>query len=147
LIFIQPEHIKCHNCNKYFSTHEEKRTDVNIALKLLGDAFDDLYDKAIIISADSDLLPVIQSVHKYFPDKEIGVMFEVINNRGKELSELEKIKNFFIYYSTIYNRPSLREEVNYKWSRILFYLNKAVKIEEISLSLKDIFFKGYVLLS
>ena len=67
--------IKCHNCNKYFSTHEEKRTDVNIALKLLGDAFDDLYDKAIIISADSDLLPVIQSVHKYFPDKEIGVMF------------------------------------------------------------------------
>lgn len=69
--------IKCHNCNKYFSTHEEKRTDVNIALKLLGDAFDDLYDKAIIISADSDLLPVIQSVHKYFPDKEIGVMFPI----------------------------------------------------------------------
>lgn len=71
------KHIKCHHCNKYFSTHEEKRTDVNIALKLLGDAFDNLYDKALIISADSDLLPVIQTVHKYFPDKEIGVMFPI----------------------------------------------------------------------
>ena len=71
------KHIKCHNCNKHFLTHEEKRTDVNIALKLLGDAFDDLYDKALIISADSDLLPVIQTVHKYFPDKEIGVMFPI----------------------------------------------------------------------
>jgi uncharacterized LabA/DUF88 family protein len=71
------KHIKCHNCNKYFSTHEEKRTDVNIALKLLGDAFDNLYDKALIISADSDLLPVIQTIHKYFPDKEIGVMFPI----------------------------------------------------------------------
>lgn len=69
--------IKCHNCNKCFLTHEEKRTDVNIALKLLGDAFDDLYDKALIISADSDLLPVIQTVHKYFPGKEIGVMFPI----------------------------------------------------------------------
>ena len=69
--------IRCHKCNQYFLTHEEKRTDVNIALKLFGDAFEDLYDKALIVSADSDLLPIIQSVHKYFPGKEIGVMFPI----------------------------------------------------------------------
>ncbi|MBK7570056.1 MAG: hypothetical protein IPI31_19785 [Bacteroidetes bacterium] len=39
-------------------------------------------------------------------DKEIGIMFEVINNRGKELSELEKIKNYFIYYATIFDKNS-----------------------------------------
>lgn len=42
--------------------------------------------------------------------KEIGIMFEVINNRGKELSELEKIKNYFIYYATINNKPELHEK-------------------------------------
>lgn len=58
-----------------FRTHEEKQTDVNIALKVLGDAVDDLFDKAVIISADSDLLQVIKSVQKHTPEKEVGVMF------------------------------------------------------------------------
>ena len=31
--------------------------------------------------------------------KEIGIMFEVINNRGKPLSELEKVKNYLMYFS------------------------------------------------
>ncbi|MEO6202458.1 MAG: DUF262 domain-containing protein [Nitrospirales bacterium] len=33
-------------------------------------------------------------------DAEIGIMFEVINNRGKPLSELEKIKNYLIFGSS-----------------------------------------------
>ncbi len=74
------KHIKCHECGKTFLTHEEKRTDVNIAIKLLSDAFDDLYDRALIVSADSDLLPVIKAVHSYAPDKEIGVMFPIGRN-------------------------------------------------------------------
>ena len=69
--------IECHLCHKVFRTHEEKQSDVNIALKVLGDAVDDLYDKAVIISADSDLLPVIKSVQKHTPEKEIGVMFPI----------------------------------------------------------------------
>ena len=69
--------IKCHLCGGNFLTHEEKQSDVNIALKVLGDAVDDLYDKALIISADSDLLSVIKSVQKHTPEKEIGVMFPI----------------------------------------------------------------------
>jgi len=57
--------------------------------------------------------------------EDIGIMFEVINNRGKGLSELEKIKNYFIYYSTIYSKKSLRENINQKWGPILKNLNKA----------------------
>ena len=57
--------------------------------------------------------------------KEIGIMFEVINNRGKELSELEKIKNYFIYYATIYGKETLRDTINSNWGMILFYLSKA----------------------
>lgn len=51
-------------------------------------------------------------------DKEIGIMFEVINNRGKRLSELEKIKNYFIFYSTIKGKNTLRESINDKWKQI-----------------------------
>jgi uncharacterized LabA/DUF88 family protein len=69
--------IECHLCHRIFRTHEEKQSDVNIALKVLGDAVDDLYDKAVIISADSDLLPVIKSVQKHSPEKEIGIMFPI----------------------------------------------------------------------
>jgi uncharacterized LabA/DUF88 family protein len=69
--------IKCHLCHRVFRTHEEKQSDVNIALKLLSDAVDDLYDRAVIISADSDLLPAIKSVQRHSPEKEIGVMFPI----------------------------------------------------------------------
>ena len=68
---------RCPHCKKCYPDHVEKRTDVNIALKLLGDAIDDLYDKALIISADSDLLPTISAVHKHAPGKEVGVMFPI----------------------------------------------------------------------
>ena len=57
--------------------------------------------------------------------KEIGIMFEVINNRGKALSELEKIKNYFIYYSTIHTRESLRNKINSKWGHIQIWLSNA----------------------
>jgi len=62
-------------------------------------------------------------------DKTIGIMFEVINNRGKELSELEKIKNYFIYYATIKSFNSLRKTVNDKWEYIQRYLSKAKKTD------------------
>jgi uncharacterized LabA/DUF88 family protein len=82
--------IKCHKCQQYFKTHEEKQTDVNIALKMLGDAIDDLYDKALIISADSDLLPVIKAVQHHAPEKEIGVMFPI----GRNSFELRQNASF-----------------------------------------------------
>jgi len=58
-------------------------------------------------------------------DKEIGIMFEVINNRGKKLTELEKIKNYFIYYSTVHGFSSLRENINSSWKDLQKYLNQA----------------------
>ena len=56
---------------------------------------------------------------------EIGIMFEVINNRGKALSELEKIKNYFIYYATINSRNRLRNKINDNWGTILKHLSYA----------------------
>ena len=65
---------KCPSCNHIWQGHEEKETDVNIALYLLNEAYKDTYDKALIISRDSDLKPAIAMVRQEFPAKEIVVI-------------------------------------------------------------------------
>lgn len=65
--------LKCRKCGRTYDTKEEKETDVNIAMALITDAFKDRYDRAILISADTDLRPPVDVVRKNFPDKEILV--------------------------------------------------------------------------
>jgi hypothetical protein len=60
-------------------------------------------------------------------DAETGIMFEVINNRGKLLSELEKVKNYLIYCCVKLQATTLRETINSDWSDILRNLNTAGK--------------------
>ena len=40
---------------------------------------------------------LIFTLYKVEDDAEVGVIFEVMNDRGKPLSELEKVKNYLIY--------------------------------------------------
>lgn len=54
---------------------------------------------------------------------EVGLMFEVINNRGKKLSELEKIKNYLIYYAEKSGYHDIKIAVDHYWGKILFNLN------------------------
>lgn len=60
-------------------------------------------------------------------DAETGIMFEVINNRGKSLSELEKVKNYLIYCCVKLSANTLRESIDQDWSDILKALNVAKK--------------------
>lgn len=60
-----------------YKTYEEKRTDVNIAVKILEDAFLWKYDNAIIMSWDSDIVPAIESVKKNFTDKKFTALWLV----------------------------------------------------------------------
>jgi len=58
---------------------------------------------------------------------ETGIMFEVINNRGKPLSELEKVKNYLIYCSVKLSAKVTRRMIDTCWSDILSNLNTAKK--------------------
>lgn len=81
---------------------------------------------------EQDLVAVFEVVTEYFgflfyaPKKtnEIGIMFEVINNRGKSLSELEKLKNYLIYFSDKNYTPDLKKYVENRWGDILRNLNE-----------------------
>lgn len=57
--------------------------------------------------------------------EEAGMMFEVINNRGKPLSELEKVKNYLIYYAVKTGKTPLRETIDEQWGDILKNLSLA----------------------
>ena len=65
--------VTCRKCNTQWTKDEEKRTDVNIAVRLLNDAYDDRFDMAMVISGDSDLVPAVESVRERFPRKRVIV--------------------------------------------------------------------------
>lgn len=60
-------------------------------------------------------------------DAETGIMFEVINNRGKSLSELEKVKNYLIYCCVKLQANTMRDTINRDWSDIIRNLATAKK--------------------
>lgn len=70
-----------------FHTHEEKETDVNIALYLYDYAVHDKFDKALLVSADSDLAPAISLTHHRHPSKIIECVLPV-NKSSKCLSAI-----------------------------------------------------------
>jgi uncharacterized LabA/DUF88 family protein len=65
----------CPNCGNIENIPSEKMTDVNIATHLLTDAFNNSFDIAIVISADSDLTGPINIVGKLFVNKKVVVAF------------------------------------------------------------------------
>jgi uncharacterized LabA/DUF88 family protein len=72
--------VKClvHTCtvpdkDRMFNTQEEKRTDVNIAVSMLDDAYQNLCDHLIVVSGDSDLVPALNMVKTRFPAKILTV--------------------------------------------------------------------------
>jgi uncharacterized LabA/DUF88 family protein len=53
--------------SRIFRTAEEKRTDVNIAVQMVDDAYQNACDQFVLISGDSDLVPAIHTVKRRFP--------------------------------------------------------------------------------
>ena len=121
--------------NKFFKSLVEEGAAIEASSKSKSDQ--NLKDAVIefkdwLERQDIDANNVLKCVREnlgflfYAPEnnKEIGIMFEVINNRGKALSELEKIKNYLIYYADKNNKRDIRVQVNDSWPEILSNLNK-----------------------
>jgi len=78
--------VRCRACGASWRTHEEKMTDVQMATEMLTDAFEDQFDTALLISADSDLVPPTLAVQRMFPKKRIVVAFPP-SRRSVELQQ------------------------------------------------------------
>lgn len=66
------------------------------------------------------------SLYEVETASEVGVIFEVMNNRGKPLSELEKVKNYLLYAgSRLTIGHELDKVVNAAWAEIFRQLMSA----------------------
>jgi uncharacterized LabA/DUF88 family protein len=72
---FQEKRLACRGCGKSWRSYEEKETDVNIAVALLADAAEDLFDLAIVLSADSDLCPAVRTLKRVYPNKRVIAVF------------------------------------------------------------------------
>ena len=76
----------------------------------------DLYDKVV-----ERLHFNLYEVHE---EAEVGIIFEVMNDRGKQLTNLEKVKNYLLYAASSLEvdkptRDALTKAVNDAWAEIL----------------------------
>jgi len=65
----------CPGCGLNYAVPREKMTDINISVEMLTDAFGDHFDVAKLVSADSDLVPIVHMITKNFPQKGLVVAF------------------------------------------------------------------------
>jgi hypothetical protein len=59
---------------------------------------------------------------------DVGVIFEVMNNRGKPLSEMEKVKNYLLYVTSKMRTEAgqhVADQVNLTWSKLFELLMAA----------------------
>lgn len=81
-------------CPKFLQIHktEEKGSDVNLALHVLNDAWEDSYDCAVIVSNDSDLSEALRLV-KEKHNKKVGIIFPILGKRSPS-QQLKKYADF-----------------------------------------------------
>ena len=63
--------VRCHSCKKSYVTHEEKETDVNIGVHMMADLLTGRLDRALIVSADTDLNAAVLLARTEAPAKQI----------------------------------------------------------------------------
>ena len=49
-------------CDHRYQRHSEKQTDVNIAIRMLKDAYEDKIERAYLLSHDTDLIPAVKAI-------------------------------------------------------------------------------------
>ena len=77
---------------------------------------------------------LVFTVYSIEDNSEVGVIFEVMNDRGKKLSELEKVKNLLMYMTNrvsndIASSNQLIKKINFSWKEILQNMNKAGRFD------------------
>jgi uncharacterized LabA/DUF88 family protein len=71
-----------------WTAHEEKETDVNIAIQLIQDAMDNTADVFYVISADTDLAPAVKLIRARYPNIEYVPVLPPKRAQNKELKQL-----------------------------------------------------------
>lgn len=85
---------KCPKCKKYYKGHEEKQSDVKMATCLLDHAYNDGFDRALLLTRDSDLTPAVKLVRGRFPQKKLLIVAPPGRRHSKALAQVVASKKY-----------------------------------------------------
>jgi uncharacterized LabA/DUF88 family protein len=71
-------------CDKPYTAHEEKMTDVNIAVNIIESCVQKSCDAVYLLSGDNDLVPALETAKRLCPGVRIRVLLP-INAKAKKL--------------------------------------------------------------
>jgi uncharacterized LabA/DUF88 family protein len=101
----------CHKCGTSWTAHEEKQSDVKAAVWLVDHAYQDQYDRALLMTGDSDLTPAVRTVLNRFPKKRIRVICPPGRHHSKKLIAAVTNKNLASIQTTHLARSLFPEYV------------------------------------
>ncbi|MGL4327057.1 MAG: NYN domain-containing protein [Tannerellaceae bacterium] len=67
--------IVCPHCRYTIIRPEEKKTDVNLSIRMIADCVQDKTDLLVLVSGDSDFIPPVEFIQKNYPEKTVRVYF------------------------------------------------------------------------
>jgi hypothetical protein len=88
VMYFKEKQRHCKLCGQDAPSHEEKERDVNAALWMLDQAYQETYDRALLISNDSDLVPPIRMLHSRFPKLPVKAIVPPGRRHSKQLAQI-----------------------------------------------------------
>lgn len=106
----------CKNCKTQYHSYEEKESDINMAIQLLEDAYEDRFDKAFVVTADTDLSSTLSRVKALFPQKKIILLVPPL--KKKESKGLTSNNIWFEIKNSHLKKSLLPEKITYNGEEI-----------------------------
>ena len=77
-------------CGKKFTSHEEKKTDVNIAVSILKACVTGSCDSIYLLTGDNDIVPALEAVNAHFPEIDVRVILPIRAKAKKMMDTCSK---------------------------------------------------------
>lgn len=104
------KHAKCKVCNRQYTAHEEKETDVALAIKTFELFHENVCDIIVIVSGDTDMAPAVRTAQKLFKNKKVVFLFPY-DRQNRELEHLVGTGNYFAIDKSQYRRHKFPEKI------------------------------------
>lgn len=75
----------CRNCGETWQAPVEKQGDVNLAIALIDDAYNDVFDHAYLVTSDSDQAATVKLMAERFPKKKVTTVSPPGRSHCKEI--------------------------------------------------------------
>ncbi len=83
---------ECFQCGNRWIAHEEKRTDVRMAVDIVADCLEGTFDVALIINSNSDILPAVAKIRSKSGKRLLMVSRPGRFNRARDLHFSHQIR-------------------------------------------------------